>query len=89
VLAAVYYNQPAIADRLVEKGAHLNVFESAATGQLPRLRQLVNEKPELVNAFAIDGFQPLGLAAFFWASGSNPVFIGKRRQGKFGLEEPA
>ena len=65
VLTAVYYNQPAIAARLVERGAHLNVFECAATGQLARLRQLVDAEPGLVNSFAVDGFQPLGLAAFF------------------------
>jgi uncharacterized protein len=65
VLIAAYYNQPAVAARLIEKGAHLNIFECAATGQLARLRQLVKNEPGLVNNFAADGFQPLGLAAFF------------------------
>jgi uncharacterized protein len=65
VLTAVYHNQPGIAERLIERGAHLNIFECAATGQLARLRQLVDAEPGLVNSFAADGFQPLGLAAFF------------------------
>jgi ankyrin repeat protein len=65
VLTAVYYGKPEIADRLIELGASLDVFESAATGRLQRLATLVEKDPSLVNAFAQDGFQPLGLAAFF------------------------
>jgi ankyrin repeat protein len=34
-------------------------------GVVPRLEQLLAEDPASVNAFAPDGFQPLGLAAFF------------------------
>ncbi len=65
VLTAIYYGQPGIASGLIAGGARLNVFDCAAAGQLPALRQLVEERPELVNAFAPDGFQPLGLSAFF------------------------
>ena len=65
LLTAVYYGHPGIAARLVEKGAHPNIFESAATGDMARLRQFVEDEPGLVNAIAFDGFQPLGLAAFF------------------------
>jgi hypothetical protein len=38
VLTAVYFNRPGIAARLVERGAHLNIFEGAAIGQLERVR---------------------------------------------------
>ena len=65
VLVAVYYGKPEMADRLNERGASLDVFEAAATGRLQRLAELVENDPSLVDAYAQDGFQPLGLAAFF------------------------
>ena len=46
-------------------GAKLDVFEASATANLERVRELVKENAGLVNAFAADGFFPLGLAAFF------------------------
>jgi uncharacterized protein len=65
VLLAIYYNQPKVTELLVERGAPLDIFEAAATGQLERVRVLVEAQPGEVNAYAPDGFQPLGLAAFF------------------------
>jgi uncharacterized protein len=41
------------------------VFEAAAVGRLPRLRELLAREPALANAWAADGFFPLGLACFF------------------------
>ena len=65
VLVALYYNHPEIASMLVERGAHLDIFEGSAMGDLQRVRQLVDAQPGLANAVTKDGFQPLGLAAFF------------------------
>lgn len=65
VILAVYYQKPSIAQMLVERGAHLDVFTAAAAGQTDRVAILVDEEPELANAYAADGFQPLGLAAYF------------------------
>jgi ankyrin repeat protein len=65
VLMAIYYNRPQVAELLIERGAPLDLFEAAATGQLERVQSLVEAQPEEVNAYAPDGFQPLGLAAFF------------------------
>jgi ankyrin repeat protein len=45
--------------------AELDVFESAAFGDLDRLSELLATEPELVNATSGDGFAPLHLAAFF------------------------
>jgi len=70
VLTAAYYGEPAVASLLIQYGANLNLFEACAVGDLPTVQALVNTQPELVNAFAPDGFQPLGLAAFF---GNLPV----------------
>ena len=41
------------------------MFEAAASGKTPRLLELLEEDPSLANAWAEDGFQPLGLASFF------------------------
>jgi uncharacterized protein len=65
VLMALYYNHPEIAAFLVERGAHLDIFEASAVSDMERVRHLVDAQPGLVNAVARDGFQPLGLAAFF------------------------
>lgn len=65
VLTALYFHEPAIADLLLSHRPSLDVFEAAAAGDAERVRELVDADPSLVNAFAPDGFQPLGLAAFF------------------------
>ena len=41
------------------------MFEASALGRAERLRELLDEDSELANAWAEDGFQPLGLASFF------------------------
>ena len=65
VLLALYCNVPAIAAQFIAHGATLDIFEAAATGRVERVRELVQENPDLANAYAPDGFQPLGLASFF------------------------
>ncbi len=65
VLTAIYYGQPAAADLLIARGAPLDLFEACAAGRLEVVRRLVDQDPARVNAWAPDGFQPLGLACFF------------------------
>ena len=67
VLDALYHGRTDEANRLAsERGAgSLSIHEAAALGVTARLEQLIDEDPSSVNAFAADGFQPLGLAAFF------------------------
>ncbi len=65
VLTAVYYQEPDIAKLLVQRGAELSVFEACAVGELVRVQELIKQQPDLINAYAPDGFQPLGLASFF------------------------
>ncbi len=65
VLTAVYYQEPAIANFLAEKAGELTIFEAAATGKTDQVKRHLKGNKELVNAFAEDGFQPLGLASFF------------------------
>lgn len=65
LLLAAYYGHPELAEVLVRHGAKADVFEASALGDFDTLRKLVGGDPALVNAFAADGFYPLGLAAFF------------------------
>jgi len=65
LLTAVYHRHPEIARLFVEHGAMLDVFEASALGDVERLRELLAEDSSRANAFAPDGFTPLGLAAFF------------------------
>src|SRR4249919_1770615 len=64
LLQAIYRGDQARAEELLATGAELDVFEAAAVGRTERLRELLDEDPALANAWAEDGFQPLGLASF-------------------------
>jgi ankyrin repeat protein len=65
VMTAMYYHEFEIANLLLDRMVALTVFEAAATGRLVHLISNLAHKPELVNAYSDDGFQPLGLAAYF------------------------
>ena len=65
VLRALYEGRPSDARDAAARRGDLDVFEAAALGQGDRVRELVDEEPELVGAFTDDGFTPLHLAAFF------------------------
>jgi uncharacterized protein len=65
VLLALYYGQPYLAHLLWKRGAPLDIFSAAAIGDLDQLQALLAQNPEQISAFSQDGFQPLGLAAFF------------------------
>ncbi len=64
VLQAIYRGDAQEAERLAQ-GRELDIFEAAALGRTERLRELLEADPSLVNAWADDGFQPLGLSSFF------------------------
>jgi ankyrin repeat protein len=64
-LLALYYGRAELADDLARAKPELDIFEAAAFGDVDRLRALLEEDPARANAFAEDGFQPLGLACFF------------------------
>lgn len=68
LMVAMYYHEFEIANLLLDRMVALTVFEAAATGRLVHLISNLARKPELVNADSEDGFQPLGLAAYFGKS---------------------
>jgi len=65
LLQAVYHGDQAAVDELLAAEPELDVFEAAAVGRTERLRELLDADPKVANAWAEDGFQPLGLASFF------------------------
>ena len=65
LLFAQYYGRDDLVDALRPRKGELDIFEAAALGDVDRLHDLLEADPGLVNAYAADGFFPLGLAAFF------------------------
>lgn len=65
ILTAKYYGRDEALRLLLDQRPELNIFEAAAIGDTGRVRECVEADPTCVNATAPDGFQPLGLAAFF------------------------
>lgn len=65
LMTALYYGHPEIAELFIDSGVILNQFEAAASGQSNRLQELLAAQPGRIDEFSPDGFQALGLAAFF------------------------
>jgi ankyrin repeat protein len=65
LIIAMYYHKFEIAEMLLDRMVALTIFEAAATGKMVHLISNLGHKPELVNAYSEDGFQPIGLAAYF------------------------
>jgi ankyrin repeat protein len=65
MLLSAYYQHPELAEIFMQRGAKPDVFEASALGDFETVQRLVNRDRALVDAFAADGFYPLGLAAYF------------------------
>lgn len=65
VLLAIYYGKKDIASILVESGISLTIFEAAAIGETKVVKSLITKDKSQIDAYAPDGFFPLGLAIFF------------------------
>lgn len=65
LMTAMYCHEYEIANLILDRMMSLTVFEAAATGKLVHIISNLARKPELVNAYSEDGFQPIGLAAYF------------------------
>src|SRR5882724_6710523 len=64
VLLDVYNGQREIRDFLLSQNNTLELHEAAATGQLDRVKQIIESAPVLANDFSPDGFPIVALAAF-------------------------
>jgi ankyrin repeat protein len=65
VLLAHYHGKADVAEALLSRAPALDVFEAATAGDATRVAALVDADRSLANAIAVDGYTPLGLAAFF------------------------
>jgi len=65
ILVAAYYHEPEIASFLADKTVALTIFEASATGKINNILRLLARDPQLVNAYAEDGYHALGLACYF------------------------
>jgi ankyrin repeat protein len=65
VLAALYHGQNDVAAAILRRRPTLSVFEAAAAGDATRVREIVGADRAQANAVSLDGYSPLGLAAFF------------------------
>src|SRR5215510_7057684 len=65
IMVAAYQGEPEITSFLADKTVAINIFEASATGKINNVIRLLARDPNLVNAYAEDGFHPLGLACFF------------------------
>lgn len=75
--AAVYGGHPELVDRLRSLGAHPDVFDAAAIGDVDCLRSLLDDDPAAVSALAGDGFSPLHLAAWFGQVGAAELLLAR------------
>ena len=67
-MLALSHRKPDAARLLLTQKAALeppDIFEAAAFGRVDLLEPLLARQPNLANAYSVDGFFPLGLAAFF------------------------
>jgi ankyrin repeat protein len=62
---AIYYSRAEMITALLEAGAEPNFWEAAALGKVDQLKQELAENPALINQRSLDGYSPVGLAAFF------------------------
>ncbi len=79
-LLALYHQKGDIAALLVAAKESLSVFEAAAFGRTASLAALLDADAALADAFAGDGFNPLGLAAFFGHEEAVALLLGRGAQ---------
>ncbi|NHN29735.1 ankyrin repeat domain-containing protein [Paenibacillus agricola] len=65
ILMATYLRANEIKELLIDNGVELSIFEAAAVGNTARVKELVEQSPELLSAYSKDGYNPLGLASHF------------------------
>jgi ankyrin repeat protein len=65
LMLSCYYKKPEVTTLLLKYLDEINLFEASAAGKFDVVTHLVYNHPESINAFAEDGFTPLGLACYF------------------------
>ena len=65
LLLAMYYRKNDIVNILLENKKEFDLFEATAAGQLDFVKKHLEDQPDILNQFAVDGFTALGLSCFF------------------------
>ena len=65
ILIAAYHHRTDVAEVIASQVGLLNIFEASALGKTAHIIRILARDPQLVDSSSVDGFQPLGLAAFF------------------------
>jgi ankyrin repeat protein len=65
VLWAAYNGRTEVRDMLIARGAKLEIYDAAASGQLAQVKTLIATDGNLAKSFSPDGFPVLALAAVF------------------------
>jgi ankyrin repeat protein len=65
LMLALYYELPQVAAAIRTHRDTISFFEAASMGELDAVASTIQADPQLVNAYAPDGFTVLGLAIFF------------------------
>ncbi len=65
LMLSCYYKKPAVTTLLLKYLDEISLFEASAAGKFDVVTHLIYNNPESVNAYAEDGFTPLGLACYF------------------------
>jgi ankyrin repeat protein len=64
LLLALFHQQRAVAEALLEADPELGILEAAAAGRADRVRELLAADPQSIGERTPEGFTALGLAAF-------------------------
>lgn len=65
LMLAVYHGQTEVAHLLRDRLPEISPFEASALGDAHRLAEHLQRDPELHRRHSVDGFTPLGFAAYF------------------------
>jgi ankyrin repeat protein len=77
VLSARYHDHEGMIALLLARDPLLDVFDASALGSIERLRELLDEQPELTAGISSDGFTPLHLAAYFGQSKAAELLLAR------------
>ena len=65
LLLAMYYRKNEIVNVLLGIKNDFDFFEAAASGQVGHVKKILENKADVLNQYAVDGFTALGLSCFF------------------------